>query len=92
MKQNDHIINWAILFLIVALLLITCRQKIQQEAYKTKLPNGANIVHKAPIYSDYELNIISEDSIAVFDGQRYVGTITFTDDSEIGKLILKDNE
>jgi hypothetical protein len=92
MKQNDHIINWAILFLIVALLLITCRQKIQQESYKTKLLNGANIVRKAPIYSDYELNIISEDSIAVFDGQRYVGTITFTDDSEIGKLILKDNE
>lgn len=42
---------------------------------------------------DYQLRIDDEnDQFIIFDGLRRVGTIKLTDDSEIGALILKDNE
>jgi hypothetical protein len=41
---------------------------------------------------DYSLEIESNDTIAIYDRDRAVGKILFTDDSEIGQLILKDNQ
>jgi len=46
-----------------------------------------------PEQRDYQLNV-GEDNIRVYDGSRYVGTITFQDTSnitELDNLILLDN-
>jgi hypothetical protein len=40
---------------------------------------------------DYQLDLI-EDSILVWDGNRYVGTIPMWDNSPLDSLLLKDNE
>lgn len=58
---------------------------------KQETENGVNIIHKAPTYSDYEITI-AEDTLLIFDGNRFVGKIAFTDDSEIGALLYRDNE
>jgi hypothetical protein len=38
----------------------------------------------------YDVNI--KDSIAIFDGSRYVGTVPLTYGEPFAELILKDNE
>ena len=59
-----------------------------------ELPDGYFIVltTDSKSYSDYGLEIQSQDTMAVWDGNRLVGKIALTDDSEIGQLVLKDNE
>lgn len=47
--------------------------------------------HPIKYQRDYQINL-TEDSIYIFDDLRHVGTIPYTDDSGLGKIIEDDNE
>ncbi len=44
-----------------------------------------------PKLRDYQLDVYN-DTIYMFDGNKRIGMFTYTDSSEIGKIILNDNQ
>ena len=48
-------------------------------------------IHIAPLRV-YQIEIESQDTCALYDGNRLVGKFFLTDDSEIGNLIIYDQK
>lgn len=53
----------------------------------TSMFNGIQIVQAR----DYQIDIV-EDSLLIWDGNRYVGTIPAFDSSSLSKLMMYDNQ
>lgn len=47
--------------------------------------------HPIKYMRDYQIEV-TQDSIFIMDNLRHVGTISYTDDSGLGKIVEDDNE
>lgn len=45
-----------------------------------------------PQHRDYQISIDSQDEITLWDEGRKVGTIQYSDSSDVWQMIIKDNE
>ncbi len=82
-KQKDYtLLAMFIPFAIVVLFNIGLSCEIKKENKPAPMETG----------SDYQIYIESDDSLGIYDGKRHVKTIFFTDDSEIGRAIMDDNQ
>lgn len=77
--------------IIVMLLGIATLESVSIYGIYNRQPNKVNTQeykHKV----SYQIQIVGEDTLAIWDNNRLVGKIGLTDDSEIGELIDKDNQ
>ena len=80
--------------LIIATVIIIMQQFLTEikptdkTKYTSTKKNSAYTIIPA---RDYQIEFV-EDSMLIFDGNRYVGTIPMWDNSPLDSLLKKDNE
>lgn len=85
MEAINYITYVFVIFLVIISLIILQHVKEMHN----QLTN-VTISSKLPL-KDYQLEVI-EDTILVWDSNRFVGKIFYTDDEPLGYMIQEDNQ
>ena len=81
-----------IIFLIAIVISLIIGWYVGESLFKDAFPKKS--YEKAIQYvnaCDYQIEIV-EDSMIIWDGRRYVGTLPIWDNSPLDSLLQKDNE
>lgn len=79
-----------ILFTFVVTMLLTYHFTYKINKIE-KIPNSRNNAIQYVNACDYQIEFV-EDSMIIWDGRRYVGTLPMWDNSPLDSLLQKDNE